>query len=119
VNSITLSARNPMRTVLLSVLIFEVIVFGLSVPVMVFNSNVAPGTAIGFAGGAALLALLAAVMLRRPAGYALGWLTQVVALALGVLTPTMFVVGGLFAGLWALTFVLGKRLDAAKDTGGP
>jgi Protein of unknown function (DUF4233) len=119
VNLITLSARNPMRVVLLSVLIFEVIVFGLAVPVMIFNSNVALGIAIGFAGSAMVLALVAAGMLRRPAGYALGWLTQVVALALGALTPAMFVVGALFAGLWVFTFVLGKRLDAAKETSGP
>jgi Protein of unknown function (DUF4233) len=118
VNLITLSARNPMRTVLLSILIFEVILFGLAVPVMIFNSNVSVGMAAGVSGAAALLALVAAGMLRRPAGYPLGWLTQLVALALGVLTPSMFVVGGLFAGLWVLTFVLGKRLDAAKDTGG-
>jgi hypothetical protein len=119
VNLITLSARNPMRVVLLSVLIFEVIVFGLAVPVMIFISNVAVNTAVGFAGGAAVLALVAAGMLRKPAGYALGWLTQVVALALGALTPSMFVVGALFAGLWVFTFVLGKRLDAAKEAGGP
>ena len=118
-NLIILSARNPMRVVLLSVLIFEVIVFGLAVPVMIFNSNVAVGIAVGFAGGAMVLALVAAGMLRKPAGYTLGWLTQVVALALGALTPTMFVVGALFAGLWVFTFVLGKRLDAAKETGRP
>lgn len=117
-NLITLSARNPMRVVLLSVLIFEVIVFGLAVPVMIFNSNVALGMAMGFAGGAAVLALVAAGTLRKPAGYVLGWLTQVVALAFGALTPVMFFVGALFAGLWVFTFVLGKRLDAAKETGG-
>ena len=116
-NLITLSSRNPMRTVLLSILIFEAIVFGLAVPVMIFNSNVPLGIAAAVAGGAALLALVAAAMLRRPGGYALGWLTQMVGLALGALTPTMFVVGGLFAGLWVLTFVLGKRLDAEKNTG--
>jgi hypothetical protein len=26
----------------------------------------------------------------------------------------MFIVGGLFLGLWVLSFVLGKRLDEAK-----
>ena len=114
---ISLSAGNPMRVVLMAVLIFEVIVFGLAVPVMIFNSNVALDIAIGFAGGAMVLALVAAGMLRKPAGFVLGWLTQVVAVALGALTPTMFLVGAIFAGLWLFTFVLGKRLDAAKETG--
>lgn len=53
-----------------------------------------------------------------PPGYVLGWLTQLVGLALGILTPTMLVVGALFAGLWVLTFVLGKRLDAAQPSQG-
>jgi len=117
VNLITLSARNPMRTVLLSILIFEAIVFGLAIPVMIFNSNVSLGVASAVSGGAALLALVSAGLLRRPAGYLLAWITQVAAVALGALTPSMFVVGGLFAGLWVLTFVLGKRLDAAKHSG--
>jgi hypothetical protein len=114
-----LTAGNPMRIVLLAILIFEVIVFGLAVPVMIFNSNVPPGVAAGSSSAAALVALVAAGMLRRPAGYPLGWLTQLAALALGVLTPSMFAVGGLFTGLWVLTFMLGKRLDERKDTGGP
>jgi hypothetical protein len=88
VNAITLSARNPMRNVLLAILIFEVIVFGLAVPVMIFNSDVPPG------------------------------LTQLVGLALGVLTPTMIFIGALFAGLWVLSFVLGKRLDASQPSPG-
>jgi hypothetical protein len=46
-------------------------------------------------------------------GYALGWLTQVVGLALGFLTAYQFVTGAVFALLWVVTFVLGKRLAAA------
>ena len=103
-----------MRVVLLSVLLFEVIVFGLSVPVMVLVSHVPIGLAAGFGGGAAVLALLASGLLRRPAGYPLGWLTQLVGVGLGLLTPAMFVVGLMFAALWVVSFVLGKRLDAAR-----
>jgi hypothetical protein len=100
-----------MRVVLLSVLLFEVIVFGLSVPVMILVSHVPGALAAGFGGGAAVLALLAAGLLRRPAGYPVGWLTQAVGVGLGVLTPSMFVVGLMFAALWVVSFVLGKRLD--------
>lgn len=115
---ITLSPRNPMRTVLLSILIFEVIVFGLAVPVMIFISKVPAAVAVGCGGGAALLALVAAGLLRRPAGYPVGWLTQLAGIALGFVTSAMFVVGVMFAGLWLLSFLLGKRLDAAVGTGG-
>ena len=100
-----------MRVVLLSVLCFEVVVFGLAIPVMIFNSGVPAGAAAGFGGGAALLALVAAGTLRRPFGYPIGWLTQLVGLALGFLTAVMFVVGIVFAGIWLVSFILGRRLE--------
>ena len=107
----TLEPKNPMGVVLLSILAFEVIVFGLAIPVMILLSDV-PGLTAGLAGGgAALLALVAAGMMRRPVGYPLGWLTQAVGLGLGLLTPAMYLVGGMFLLLWLVTFVLGKRLD--------
>ena len=37
---ITLSPGNPMRVVLMTILIFEVIVFSLAIPVMIFISDV-------------------------------------------------------------------------------
>lgn len=109
---ITLSDRNPMRVVLLSVLLFEVIVYGLAVPVMILVSDVPAGLAFGFGGGAALLALLASGLLRRPVGYPIAWVTQLIGILLGLLTVSMFVVGLMFAALWVISFVLGKRLDA-------
>jgi hypothetical protein len=79
-----------------------------------------PAVAALAAGGAAVLALATAALLRKPIGYVLGWITQVAAIALGLLTPAMFLVGGMFAGLWVLTFVLGRRLEAqaaARESG--
>jgi hypothetical protein len=106
-----LSPQNPMRVVLLSILVFEFILFGLAIPVMILISDVPPLTAGLSAGGAALLALAAAGLMRRPPGYPLGWLTQVVGLALGLLTSAMYIIGGMFLALWVITFILGKRLD--------
>jgi len=105
-----------MRVVLMTVLIFETIVFGLSAPVMILISNVSAAVAAGFAGGAALLALVAAALLRSPVGYVLGWLTQLAGVALGLLTTSMFLVGTLLAAVWVLGFVLGKRLDSRMET---
>jgi hypothetical protein len=48
-------------------------------------------------GGAALVA---AALLRSRVGYVLGWIAQVAGLALGLLTPMMFIVGTLFAAVW-------------------
>jgi Protein of unknown function (DUF4233) len=113
---IILSAGNPMRVVLMTVLIFEMIVFGLAIPVMIFISNVPAAAAAGLAGGAAVLALVAAGLLRSRVGYVLGWLTQLAGLALGFLTTLMFIVGILLAAVWVLAFVLGKRLDSRMET---
>jgi hypothetical protein len=117
---VRLTPKNPMRVVLLTVLLSEVLVFALAIPVMVLVSDVPAGRATLFAGGAALLALVASGLMRRPVGYPLGWLTQLVAVALGLLTPTMYVIGALFLVLWVVTFVLGRRLDemaAARSEG--
>jgi len=108
---ISLSPKNPMRVVLLSVLLFEFLVFALAVPVMIFISDVSPGPAGGFGGGAALLALVAAGTMRKPYGYPLGWLTQVIAIGLGLLTSIMYVIGIMFAAIWVVSFILGRRLD--------
>ena len=110
---LTLSAGNPMRSVLLSILIFEVIVFGLAVPVMIFVSELSVALAVALGGGAIGLAVVAVGLMRKPVGYVVGWLTQVVAVGLGLATSAMFAVGGLFVLLWVISFILGKRLDAA------
>jgi hypothetical protein len=112
---ISLSTGNPMRVVLQTVLIFEVIVFGLAIPGMILVSEVPPATAAGFAGGAALLALAATALLRSRVGYVLGWVVQCAGLALGFLTTTMFIVGAVFAAVWVMSFVMGKRLDSRME----
>jgi hypothetical protein len=113
---ISLSPGNPMRVVLMTVLIFEVVVFGLAIPVMILISNVPAAAAAALGAGAALLAILAAGLLRSRAGYILGWAAQFVGIALGFVTPMMFVVGALLVAVWVLSFGLGKRLDSRMET---
>jgi len=110
-NLLTLLPGNPMRSVLLAILVFEVILFGLAIPVMIFVSSVSGGAAAGLGAAGMLLAAAAIALLRRPVGYLLGWATQLAGVALGLATPAMFAVGGMFLLLWLVTFVLGKRLD--------
>ncbi len=107
-----LSAANPMGRSLIASLICEGLVFALAIPGMIWVAGVSTPLAIAAGAGAAVLALLAAATLRTPAGYPLAWLTQAAALALGLLTPWMFAVGGVFVLLWVISFVLGQRLDA-------
>ena len=112
---ISLSTGNPMRVVLQTVLIFEVIVFGLAIPVMILISGVPAAVAAGFGSGAALLALLSAGLLRSRVGYLLGWFAQLAGLALGFLTAAMFIVGALFTAVWVMSFLMGKRLDSRME----
>ena len=109
--SYALPNTNPMRVVMLTLLLFEVVVFGLAVPVMILVSGVPAGTAFAAGGVGALLAVTAAGLLRKPVGYLIGWITQPVGILLGLFTPAMYAIGAIFAGLWVLSFVLGRRLE--------
>lgn len=112
-----LAPTNPMGKVMLSVLIFEAIVFGLAIAGMIQVSALPVSLAFGLGFGSAALAVVAAAVLRRPAGYTLGWLTQLVAIALGFATSMMFWVGGMFALLWVVCFALGRRIETTPPAG--
>lgn len=103
---------NPMIRPIAVVLFFEVIVFMLAIPGMIMVDDVQLAVAFTAGLGAAALALVAGASLRRPWGWPLAWLTQVAGIVLGVLTPWMYVVGGAFALLFVIEFVLGRRLEA-------
>ncbi len=69
-------------------------------------------TAVLVVGGVlALVFLLASGVVRRPGGVAVGTVLQGVLVALGFVVPAMFVVGLLFAGLWAWLVWIGQRVD--------
>ncbi len=110
-----LSPRNPMSKALVSVLVFEAVCFALAVPGMIQVSGMAAGLAIGLGVGGVLLAVVAALTLRRPVGYPLAWLTQVAIVVGGFATPMLFVVGGILALVWIISFVLGKRIETADQ----
>jgi len=102
------------RTMCAAVLGFEAVVIGLSVLVMIKVNDVEPAPAAVAGLGLALLAVVTAALLRFRWAYGLGWVVQVGAVGLGFLTTAMFFVGGLFAGLWVLAVVLGRRIEAPR-----
>jgi len=55
------------------------------------------------------LCLLAAGLLRTPAGYALGSTVQILVVAGGFIVPAMFFLGGLFALLWVSAILVARR----------
>lgn len=110
-----LSPTNPLRTTLMSVLLFELVVYWLAFAGMVQVSEVPVATALVWTAAASALALAGAFGLRRGWGYAFGWAAQAAGIALGLLTPWMYAMGIIFALIWIMSFVLGRRLDARRQ----
>lgn len=118
------AGRSPRRGMCAAVLALEGIVVGLSTPVMATLTDVSLGTALAVGLGVAVACFVVAGLLRSEAGYVAGWVVQVAAVAVGILVPVMFVLGGLFAVLWATAYLLGRRIErdraaayAAYDAG--
>jgi len=61
--------------------------------------------------GLALLALVAAGLMRRPFGVTVGWAVQALTWASALLVPAMIGVALVFTALWVLLLVQGGRLD--------
>lgn len=110
-----LTPGNPLRSALMSVLVFEVVVFWLAFAGMVQVAGIDVGTAALWVSVASALAIVATLGLRRGWGYPVAWLTQVAAIALGLLTPWMYAMGAVFALIWIISFVLGKRLESRNN----
>ena len=106
--------RSPRRGMCAAVLSLEAITLGLTTPVMISVSDVSTGTALAVGGGLHDACLLVAGMLRRPWAYTLGWAIQVAAVALGLVVGIMFVLGGIFALLWGMADLLGRRIDRER-----
>ena len=69
------------------------------------------GAVFAVGSGLAVVFLLASGLARRPWGVALGTGLQVVLVSLGFVVTSMFLVGLLFAGLWAWLVWIGRKVD--------
>lgn len=65
--------------------------------------------------GLALLALVAAGLMRRPFGITVGWLVQVLTWLSAVVVPAMIGVAIVFTLLWVLMIVQGTKVDAVVE----
>jgi hypothetical protein len=112
--------RSPRRGMCAAVLSLEGITLGLSVPVMIAVSEVPPSQALAVGLGLALGCLVIAGLLRSEVGYLAGWAVQVAAIGLGLVVPTMFFLGAVFAALWAAADLLGRQIEReyAAQSGG-
>ncbi|ADB31368.1 hypothetical protein Kfla_2292 [Kribbella flavida DSM 17836] len=103
-----------MRSLASIVLGFESIVLALATIVMISVAGVDASTALPLCLGLAVLAIVAAGLLRTQAGYVLGWAVQAGAIGLGFVVPVMFVLGLAFGAFWVMAIVLGRRIEEAK-----
>jgi hypothetical protein len=111
---VTPAERSPRRGMCAAVLSLEAIALGLTTPVMITIADVAAGTAVAVGLGLAVVCLLLAGMLRAEWAYLAGYLVQVAAIALGFLVPAMFVLGAIFAALWAGADLLGRKIERER-----
>lgn len=97
----------------IALLLEAVLVF--FVVMVAFGLKVLP-TWVVFGGGAALVVLLlvAGRLAGRAVGVWLGWVLQVVLVAIGILLPLMYFIGAIFAAIWIYCFITGHRLDRQR-----
>jgi hypothetical protein len=98
-----------------TVLAMEMIVIALAIPVAIKIDHLSPKTAGLIGGIAAIAALVLAVLVRRQLTLTLiaGSLLQVFVITSGKVVPVMYFLGGIFAALWAIGIVLGRRVERA------
>ncbi|HEX5985118.1 MAG TPA: DUF4233 domain-containing protein [Nocardioides sp.] len=112
--------RSVRRSMCAGMLALQAVVLFLAGIVMTGVTDLGFAASLGIGLGLALLCLVAAGMLSRPGGYALGWVVQVVSIGLGFVVTLMFFLGAVFAGLWAAAYFLGTKIDREKaERGAP
>ncbi len=110
----TTPQRSPRRGMCAAVLALEAITLGLTTPVMIVVADVPTPTALSVGLGLMLACLLLAGILRGEWAYAVGWVIQVAAIALGLVVPIMFVLGPIFALLWGTAYFLGRKIERER-----
>jgi hypothetical protein len=118
--------RSPRRGMCAAVLSLEAITLGLTTPVLIMVADVSTGISLTIGLGLTVVCLLLAGLLRAEWAYGAGWVVQGAAIALGFVIPMMFVLGVVFAALWAGAYLLGRKIEreraaawAAYDAQGP
>lgn len=94
-----------------AILSLEGLVLAMTTPVMINLEHIAWRTACAVGLGLCVLCLLVAGLLRFEAAYVAGWVVQGAALGLGFVVPMMFLLGAIFALLWALAYLLGRKIE--------
>jgi hypothetical protein len=92
-------------------LVLQAVVLFLFGVVSTAMTDIGVGASLGMGAGLAALCVLAAGMLGRPLGYPLGWFVQALSIGLGFVVTPMFLLGVVFAALWAGAYLFGGRMS--------
>lgn len=103
-----------MKTLCAAVLAFESIVVLLAIPVAIVVEGVSPAAGISVGLGLVVACVLVSGSQRKDWGLWAGWILQLVVIATGLVVPTMFFLGTLFAVLWFFAIRVGRRGDGLK-----
>jgi hypothetical protein len=106
--------RSVRRSMCSAMLVMQGVVLFLTGVVTIGMTDLGVARSLALGVGLAVLCVVAAGLLGRPGGYALGWLVQVVSLALGLVVTAMFFVGAVFAVLLGAAYVLGVKIDRER-----
>ena len=107
------------RSLCAGILGLEAVVLFLTTPVLLNSTDVSTAVALTVGLGLTVACVLAAGLMRTPAGGVLGWAVQGAALALGAVVLAMVALGVVFLSLYAGAWFLGRRIDLEKAERGP
>jgi hypothetical protein len=96
-----------------TVLLLEafVAIFGTLVVFGLRRNDLPPGMIFAVGIGLALVLVFTCAVVSKPWGLALGWILQLLLILSGIVEPTMYVVGALFAASWWYGIRTGIRID--------
>ncbi|MFE2421035.1 DUF4233 domain-containing protein [Streptomyces hokutonensis] len=103
-----------MRTLCSSTLLGEFFVIGFAGLVAMKDPDLTTSTVWTVCGIAMFLSVALCGVVTRPAGIALGWALQIALIAAGLVVPSMFFLGAIFAALWWASVHYGRKIDEAK-----
>lgn len=94
-----------------AVLVMESLTMGFA---LLLAKDDAASTALWLGGVLAIILLLTPGLLKRKIGFQIGSVLQFGLIAYGYVEFTMYFLGALFAGLWIIAIVLGRKGEAIK-----
>jgi hypothetical protein len=103
-----------MRVMSSSVHALQHIELGLTTPVLLTVTDVSTGAGLAVGLGLMAAAIVVAGLLRFRWAVWAGHILQVASIGLGFVIPAMFLLGVVFAALWATAVILGERIDREK-----